>query len=63
MKLSAEEAKEIMDSTEDYILLDVREEDEYAEGCKFLLRVKLLEDSPESELLCEVLSGVITPSI
>ncbi len=32
MKLSAEEAKEIMDSTEDYILLDVREEDEYAEG-------------------------------
>ncbi len=32
MKLSAEEAKEIMDSTEDYILLDVREEDEYAEA-------------------------------
>lgn len=32
MKLSAEEAKEIMDSTENYILLDVREEDEYAGG-------------------------------
>lgn len=30
-------------------------EDKYAEGCKFLLRVKLLADSPESELRCEVL--------
>lgn len=33
----------------------ISSEDEYAEGCKFLLRVKLLEDSPESELRCEVL--------
>jgi len=32
IKLSAEEAKELMDSTENYVLLDVREEDEYAQG-------------------------------
>ncbi len=32
MKISAEEAKEIMDSTADFVLIDVREEDEYAQG-------------------------------
>lgn len=32
MKISAEEAKEIMDGTTDYLLIDVREKDEYAEG-------------------------------
>ncbi len=31
MKISAEEAKEIMDSTDDFVLVDVREEDEYAQ--------------------------------
>ncbi len=32
MKISAEEAKEIMDSTDDFALVDVREADEYAQG-------------------------------
>lgn len=32
MQITAEEAKEIMDSAEDYVLLDVREQDEFAEG-------------------------------
>lgn len=32
MKISAEDAKEIMDSTDDFVLIDVREEDEYASG-------------------------------
>lgn len=32
MKISAEEAKEIMDGTDDFVLVDVREEDEYAGG-------------------------------
>ena len=31
-KISAEEAKEIIDNSSDYILLDVREENEFAEG-------------------------------
>lgn len=30
--ITAEEAKKIMDSTEDYVLLDVREADEFAAG-------------------------------
>ncbi|MDE5700034.1 MAG: rhodanese-like domain-containing protein [Lachnospiraceae bacterium] len=32
MKISAEEAKEVMDSTDDFVLVDVREADEYAGG-------------------------------
>ena len=32
MKISAEDAKEIMDSTDNFVLIDVREEDEYASG-------------------------------
>ncbi|MDE7275117.1 MAG: rhodanese-like domain-containing protein [Lachnospiraceae bacterium] len=32
MKISAEEAKNIMDSTDDFVLVDVREPDEYADG-------------------------------
>lgn len=32
MKISTEEAKELMDSTENYVLVDVREEDEYEQG-------------------------------
>lgn len=32
MKISAEDAKEIMDSTDYFVLVDVREEDEYASG-------------------------------
>lgn len=32
MKISAKEAKEIMDSAEDYVLVDVREKDEYIKG-------------------------------
>lgn len=32
MKISAEEAKEIMDSTDDFVLIDVREADEYDDG-------------------------------
>ena len=32
MKISAEDAKEIMDSTDDFALIDVREKDEYASG-------------------------------
>lgn len=32
MKISAKDAKEIMDGTEDYVLVDVREMEEYAEG-------------------------------
>ncbi len=31
MKISAEEAKEIMDSADDFVLVDVREPDEYAD--------------------------------
>ena len=32
MNITAEEAKEIIDSSEDYIILDVREQDEYDSG-------------------------------
>ncbi len=32
MKISAEEAKEIMDGATDFLLIDVREKEEYAEG-------------------------------
>ncbi len=32
MKISAEEAKEIMDGTKEFVLVDVREVDEYDEG-------------------------------
>ena len=32
MKISAEDAKEIMDSTDDFVLIDIREDDEYASG-------------------------------
>lgn len=31
-QISQEEAKEIMDTTEEYVILDVREQDEYDEG-------------------------------
>lgn len=33
----------------------ISSEDKYSEGSRFVLRVRLLADSPESELLCEVL--------
>lgn len=32
MKISAEEAKEIINNTDDFVLVDVREADEYADG-------------------------------
>lgn len=32
MKISAEDAKEIMDNTDDFVLIDVREDDEYSSG-------------------------------
>lgn len=32
VQITAEEAKEIMESAEDYVLLDVREQDEFSEG-------------------------------
>lgn len=32
MNISAQEAKELMDTQQDYIILDVREQDEYDEG-------------------------------
>ena len=32
MKITAEEAKQIMDSSENFVILDVRTDEEYAEG-------------------------------
>lgn len=53
MKISAEEAKEIMDGAGDFVLVDVREEDEYAaghiEGARLIPYGKM-EESAETEL-------------
>ena len=54
MKISAEEAKEIMDSTADLVLIDVREEDEYAQGHiagALLVPYGEIADRADSELL------------
>lgn len=53
MKISAEEAKEIMDSAEDFVLVDVREEDEYAAGHiagALLIPYGEMKESAETEL-------------
>lgn len=53
MKISAEEAKEIMDSTDDFVLLDVREDDEYTQGHitgALLIPYGEIEDRAENEL-------------
>lgn len=53
MRITAEEAKEIMDSTEDYVLLDVREQDEFAEGHiegAVLIPYESIGDRAENEL-------------
>lgn len=53
MRITAEEAKEIMDSTGDYILLDVREQDEFAEGHiegAILIPYESIDARAESEL-------------
>ena len=53
MTITAEEAKEFMDSTEDYVLLDVREEDEFAEGHlegAILIPYESIEERAEEEL-------------
>lgn len=52
MKISAEDAKEIMD-TKDFVLIDVREEDEYAQGHiegAILIPYGEIEERAESEL-------------
>ncbi|MDE7207238.1 MAG: rhodanese-like domain-containing protein [Lachnospiraceae bacterium] len=53
MKISAEDAKEIMDSTEDFVLIDVREEDEYVSGHiagALLMPYGEMEERAETEL-------------
>lgn len=53
MKISAEDAKEIMD-TKDFVLIDVREEDEYAQGHiegAILIPYGEIEERAESELI------------
>lgn len=53
MKISAEEAKEIMDNTDGFVLVDVREADEYAEGHiegALLIPYGEIEDRAETEL-------------
>ncbi len=52
MKISAEDAKEIMDA-KDFVLIDVREEDEYAQGHiegAILIPYGEIEERAESEL-------------
>ena len=53
MKISAEDAKEIMDSTDDFVLIDVREDDEYASGHiagALLIPYGEIEERAETEL-------------
>lgn len=53
-QISPEDAKRIMDSGEEYILLDVREQNEYDEGHikgAVLIPYTEIEDRAESELL------------
>lgn len=53
MKISAEDAKEIMDSTDDFVLIDVRENDEYAGGHiagALLIPYGEIEERAENEL-------------
>ena len=53
MKISAEDAKEIMDSTDDFVLIDVREDDEYASGHiagALLIPYGEIEERAENEL-------------
>ena len=53
MKISAEDAKEIMDSTDDFVLIDVREDDEYASGHiagALLMPYGEIEERAENEL-------------
>ena len=53
MKISAEDAKEIMDP-KDFVLIDVREEDEYAQGHiegAILIPYGEIEERAESELI------------
>ena len=53
-QISPEDAKKIMDSGEEYILLDVREQNEYDEGHikgAVLIPYTEIEDRAESELL------------
>ena len=53
MTITAEEAKELMDSTADYVLLDVREEDEFATGHiegAILIPYESIEERAEEEL-------------
>mgnify|MGYP002069537142 FL=1 len=53
MKISAEDAKEIMDSTDDFVLVDVREEDEFASGHiagALLIPYGEIEERAETEL-------------
>lgn len=53
MKISAEDAKEIMDGTDDFVLIDVREDDEYASGHiagALLIPYGEIEERAESEL-------------
>ena len=53
MKISAEEAKEIMDSTKDFVLIDVREDDEFAAGHiagALLIPYKEIKERAENEL-------------
>ena len=54
MKISAEDAKEIMDSTDDFVLIDVREDDEYAGGHiagALLIPYGEIEERAENELM------------
>lgn len=53
MKISAEDAKKIMDDAEDFALVDVREEDEYAAGHiagALLIPYGEMEERAETEL-------------
>lgn len=53
MQITAEEAREIMDNRSDYILLDVREQDEFAQGHiegAVLIPYESISDRAESEL-------------
>ena len=53
MKISAEDAKEIMDSTDDFVLIDVREDDEYVSGHiagALLIPYEKIEERAKTEL-------------
>ena len=52
--ITAEQAKEIMDNTEDYMILDVREADEYAEGhIEGAIRLSYTEIEEKAESILE----------